>query len=152
MRSERSGELRTRDIVKSPSALHDTSQEEGVMLQQARTTVREGATSAHAGRIWEATMNQRVLVVLDPEGDQRPLLWLRRVLGGPPADLHLLSVHRPLCGVGAGERRGAYAPQAEEAGRGPTPARLSPAAAGLKDEGFHVGAGGRLGGPRGPAF
>src|SRR2546430_13166365 len=147
MRSERSGELRTRDIVKSPSALHDTSQEEGVMLQQARTTVREGATSAHAGRIWEATMNQRVLVVLDPEGDQRPLLWLRRVLGGPPADLHLLSVHRPLCGVVAGERRVAYAHQAEEAVRGHTLARLSPAAARLKDEGFHVATEGRFGDP-----
>src|SRR2546429_9539017 len=104
MRSERSGELRTRDIVKSPSALHDTSQEEGVMLQQARTTVREGATSAHAGRIWEATMNQRVLVVLDPEGDQRPLLWLRRVLGGPPAHPPLLRGHRPRYGAGAGGR------------------------------------------------
>jgi len=115
--------------------------------QQARATVREGETSAHAGRIWEATMNQRVLVVLDPEGDQRPLLWLRRVLGGPPADLHLLSVHRPLCGVVAGERRVAYAHQAEEAVRGHTLARLSPAAARLKDEGFHVATEVRFGDP-----
>src|SRR5437667_418928 len=79
MRSQRSGERRIRDIVKNPSALHDTSREEGVMLQLLRNrhasvtdpqqarTVREGATSAHAGRISEAPINQRVLVVLDPE-------------------------------------------------------------------------------------
>jgi nucleotide-binding universal stress UspA family protein len=115
--------------------------------QHPSTTVGEGTPPAQAGRSWEATMNQRVLVVLDPEGDQRLLLWLRRVLGGPPADLHLLIVRRPVSGVMAGERRVAYAHQAEEAVRGHTLARVSPAAARLKDEGFRVATEVRFGDP-----
>lgn len=107
-------------------------------LQHTHTRVGDGATSAHAGRTWAATMNQPVLVVLDLDGDQRLLHWLRRVLGGPPAELHLLSVRPPLGGVMAGERRVAYAHQAEEAVRAQTLALLRPVAARLKDEGFRV--------------
>jgi nucleotide-binding universal stress UspA family protein len=116
-------------------------------VEKSTTSVEKGTTSGHTARPWEATMNQRVLVVVDPEGDQRLLLWLRRVLGGPPADLHLLSVLRPVSGVVAGERRVAYAHQAEEAARAHTLARLSPAAARLKDEGFRVKTEVRFGDP-----
>ena len=49
--------------------------------------------------------------------------------------------------VVAAERRVAYAHQAEEAVRGHTLARLSPAAARLKDEGFHVATEVRFGDP-----
>jgi nucleotide-binding universal stress UspA family protein len=116
-------------------------------VEKGTTAVEKGTISAHTARPWEATMNQRVLVVVDPEGDQRLLLWLRRVLGGPPAELHLLSVLRPVSGVVAGERRVAYAHQAEEAARAHTLARLSPAAARLKDEGFRVKTEVRFGDP-----
>jgi nucleotide-binding universal stress UspA family protein len=107
-------------------------------LQRTDTRLGDGATSAHTGRTWAATMNQRVLVVLELDGDQRVLRWLRRVLGGPPADLHLLSVRPPLDGVMAGEHRVAYAHQAEEAVRAQTLASLGQVAARLKDEGFRV--------------
>jgi nucleotide-binding universal stress UspA family protein len=132
-------------------ALRDSSRGEDVMLQllqnrQASVTgpqhphirVEDGTTSDHAGRTWAATMNQRVLVVLDLDGDQRLLRWLRRVLGGPPADLHLLSMRPPLDGVMAGEHRVAYAHQAEETVRAQTLASLRQVAARLKDEGFRV--------------
>jgi nucleotide-binding universal stress UspA family protein len=92
-------------------------------------------------------MNQRVLVVLEPEGDERLLPWLRRVLGGPPADLHLLCVRQPLGAVVAGQRRVAYAHQAEESARAETLVRLSPTAARLQDEGFHVTTDVRFGEP-----
>src|SRR5919198_5069458 len=104
----------------------------------ATTPGVEGTTSSHAGRTREATMSQRVLVVLHSEGDQGLLRWLRRVLGGPPADLHFLSVHSPPSGVAAGERQVAYAHQVEETVRAQTLARMSPAATRLSDEGFRV--------------
>jgi nucleotide-binding universal stress UspA family protein len=116
-------------------------------LHHPRTTIEEGTTSSRAARTWEATASPRVLVVLDFEGDQRLLLWLRRVLGGPPADVHFLSVRPPLGGVVAGERRVAYAHQAEEAVRAHTLARLGPAAARLRDEGFRVATEVRFGDP-----
>jgi nucleotide-binding universal stress UspA family protein len=92
-------------------------------------------------------MNQRVLVVLDPGGNERLLPWLRRVLGGPPADLHLLSVHPPHNGVVVGQHRVAYAHQVEEAVRAETLVRLSPAATRLGDEGFRVATDVRFGDP-----
>jgi nucleotide-binding universal stress UspA family protein len=92
-------------------------------------------------------MTQRVLVVLEPGGDERLLPWLRRVLGGPPADLHLLSVRPPLNGEVAGQHRVAYAHQAEEAVRAETLVRLSPVAARLQDEGFQVVSDVRFGDP-----
>jgi len=106
--------------------------------QPPHTRVEDGTGFAHAGRPWAAIMNQCVLVVLDLDGDQRLLRWLRRVLGGPPADLHLLSVRPPLDGVMAGEHRVAYAHQAEETVRAQTLASLRQVAARLKDEGFRV--------------
>jgi nucleotide-binding universal stress UspA family protein len=131
----------------SPQDSRTTVGEGTTFEEKGTTSVEKGTISAHAARPWEATMNQRVLVVVDPEGDQRLLLWLRRVLGGPPADLHLLSVLRPVSGVVAGERRVAYAHQAEEAARAHTLARLGPAAARLKDEGFRVKTEVRFGDP-----
>lgn len=92
-------------------------------------------------------MNRRVLVVLDPGSDERLLPWLRRVLGGPPADLHLLSVRPPLNGVVVGQHRVAYAHQAEEAVRAQTLVRLSPMAARLEDAGFRVATDVRFGDP-----
>jgi nucleotide-binding universal stress UspA family protein len=92
-------------------------------------------------------VSQRILVVLDPSGDERLLPWVRRVLGGPPADLHLLSVRPPLGGVLAGRHRVAYAHQAEEAVRAETLVRLRPSAARLEDEGFRVAADVRFGDP-----
>jgi nucleotide-binding universal stress UspA family protein len=92
-------------------------------------------------------MDQRVLVVLEPGGDERLLPWLRRVLGGPPADLHLLSVRPPLNGAMAGERRVSYPHQAEEAVRAETLVRLIPVAARLQDEGFQVATDVRFGDP-----
>ena len=108
--------------------------------QHPRTTTPEGEStnSSRVGRTWEAIISQRILVVFDSAGDQRLLRWLRRVLGGPPADLHFLSVHSPPSGVAAGERQVAYAHQVEETVRAQTLARMSPAAARLSDEGFRV--------------
>jgi len=106
--------------------------------QHPHTRVEDGTGSAPAGRPWAAAMNRRVLVVLDLDGDQRLVRWLRRVLGGPPAELHLLSVRPPLDGVVVGEHRVAYAHQAEETVRAQTLAGLRQVAARLKDEGFRV--------------
>lgn len=92
-------------------------------------------------------MNQRVLVVLDPGGNERLLPWLRRVLGGPPAELHLLSVHPPHTGVVMGQHRVAYAHQVEEALRAETLVRLCPVAAQLQNEGFLVTTDVRFGDP-----
>jgi nucleotide-binding universal stress UspA family protein len=95
----------------------------------------------------EASMNQRILVVVDSGADERLLPWLRRVLGGPPADLHMLSVRPPLGGVVVGQHRVAYAHQAEEAVRAETIVRLGPTAARLADEGFRVTTDVRFGDP-----
>jgi nucleotide-binding universal stress UspA family protein len=92
-------------------------------------------------------MDKRVLVMLDPAGGPRLLPWLRRVMGGPPADVYLVSVQPPLDGVMAGQHRVAYAHQAEEAARAETLVRLHPAAARLADEGFRVATDVRFGDP-----
>jgi nucleotide-binding universal stress UspA family protein len=94
-------------------------------------------------------MTKRVLVLLDPARNERLLPWLRRVLGGPPGDVYLLSVRPPLEGVMAGQHRVAYAHQAEEAARAATLVHLSPAASRLADEGFRVATDVRFGDPAG---
>src|SRR5438046_10623711 len=96
-------------------ALRDASRGEDVMLhvlqdrqasvtdpQHTHTRVADGTGFAHAGRPWAATMNQCALVVLDLDGDWRLLGWLRRVLGGRPADFNLRTGRRPRAGVLAG--------------------------------------------------
>jgi nucleotide-binding universal stress UspA family protein len=110
---------------------------------------RTDGLMARTGSIgtWETPMNQRILVVVDPGADERVLPWLRRVLGGPPADLHMLSVRPPLGGVVVGQHRVAYAHQAEEAVRAETLVRLGPTAARLQDEGFRVATDVRFGDP-----
>ena len=92
-------------------------------------------------------MYERVLVVLEPGGNKRLLPWLRRVLGGRPADLHLLSVQPFRGGVMVGRHRVAYAHQVEEAVRAEILVRLSVAAARFTDEGFRVATDVRFGRP-----
>jgi nucleotide-binding universal stress UspA family protein len=91
---------------------------------------------------------QRIVVALDgSEPSERVVPWLRRLVGGADATLHLVTVRPRARAVIVGGRTVAYADQAEDSARLEALVRLRDVAARLAAEGFRVQTDVRFGDP-----
>jgi nucleotide-binding universal stress UspA family protein len=84
-------------------------------------------------------MYRRVLVALDgSEPSERIVTWVRRLLGGSGATVHLLTVRPPESALTDGVRTLAYVDQREDVARAEALDALRPIASRLAAEGFVV--------------